>query len=244
MKLGPRLGAGKLAEVFEAGDDVIKLYRAGVGPEQARHEAGILDALRDTALAVPRSLGVVQADGRWGLRMTRMPGRPLGEAMADGDDLPALVETLAGIHRLVHEQRVAGLRGLRDRLADRIKRIAMLNGAERTRLLERLAALPDGDALCHGDFHPYNIIADGDALAIIDWLDATRGPAAADVGRTYLLVLLNVPVLAEPYLAARLRGADFDRDAVEAWLPVLAGARLAEDVPEETERLLDLVRAI
>lgn len=242
MELGPLLGAGKGAEVFEAGDDVIKLYRAGIGPEQARHEAGILDALRSTALVVPRSLGVVQASGRWGLRMTRMPGRPLGEAIIEGADLPDLVATVARMHREVHGQRVAGLQSLRARLLDRIERVSPLTGAERARLRHRLAALPDGDALCHGDFHPFNIIAEGERLAIIDWLDATSGPAAADVGRTYLLVLHNVPVLAEPYLAARLHGADFDREAVEAWLPVLAGARLAENVPEEAARLLALVR--
>lgn len=243
MKLGPLLGAGKVAEVFEAGDDVIKLYRAGVGPEQARHEAGILHALRDTALVVPRSLGVMQAEGRWGLLMTRMRGRPLGEAMIAGADFSGLVETLAELHRQVHGQRVAGLPSLRHRLVDRIGRVSLLNGAERARLLDRLTALPDGDALCHGDFHPFNIVADGRELGIIDWLDATSGPAAADVGRTYLLVLHNLPSLAEPYLAARLRGATFDRRGVEAWLPVLAGARLAENVPEETDRLLDLVRA-
>ena len=242
MELGPLLGAGNVAEVFEAGDHVLKLYRAGVGSEQARREAHILDALQDTDLNVPQSLGVVQASGRWGLRMTRMPGRPLGEAMIDSATLPALVETLARMHREVHAQRVARLQSLRARLSDRIERVSLLTDAERARLLDRLAALPDGDALCHGDFHPFNIIAEGERLAIIDWLDATSGPAAADVGRTYLLVLHNVPALAEPYLAARLRAADFDREAVDAWLPVLAGARLAENVPEEAARLLDLVR--
>jgi hypothetical protein len=35
---------------------------------------------------------------------------------------------------------------------------------------------------------------------------------------------------------------EMDRTAVYAWLPVVAAARLAEKVPEETPRLLALAR--
>lgn len=242
MQIGRLLGQGRVAEVFEADAGAIKLYRAGIGPEQARHEAGILDALRGTDLIVPRSLGVVQVEGRWGLSMTRLPGRPLGEISVASADPAALVETLAGLQRRIHGQRIAGLPALRPRLADRIARATLLTEAERSRLIERLDALPDGDALCHGDFHPFNVMVDGDRLGVIDWLDATSGPAVADVGRTYLLALHNLPELAEPYLRARLHGAEFGRPDIAAWLPVLAGARLAENVPAETDRLLALAR--
>ena len=244
MQIGRLLGQGRVAEVFEAGADVIKLYRAGVGPEQARHEATILDALRHLDLMVPRSLGVVQIDGRWGLLMTRMPGRPLGETMLAAADPSGEVVLLADLHRQMHRHSAPELVPLKTRLADRLARVRQLSEAERAGLLERLAALPDGDRLCHGDFHPFNIMIDGDRAGIIDWLDATSGPPEADVARTYLLALHNLPTLAEPYLAARLRGAAFDRQDIAAWLPVLAGARLAENVPEEDERLLALVRGL
>jgi len=53
-----------------------------------------------------------------------------------------------------------------------------MTAAERAALRE----LPDGEALCHGDFHPRNVIVDGDELTIIDWVDASSGPPAADPG--------------------------------------------------------------
>lgn len=240
MQIGRLLGEGRVAEVFEVDAGVIKLYRAGVGPEQAQREANILDALRQSDLIVPRSLGVVEADGRWGLIMSRMPGRPLGEAMLAG--ARDVVRILTDMHRHMHGQRVAGLPQLRARLTERIGRAELLTEAERDRLQARLAALPDGDVVCHGDFHPFNIMVDGDRPGIIDWLDATSGPDVADVTRTYLLALHNMPDMAEPYLAARLEGAGFTREDIEAWLPVLAAVRLAENVPEETERLLALAR--
>lgn len=242
MQIGRLLGQGRVAEVFEAGADVIKLYRAGVGPEQARHEAGILDALRHLDLTVPRSLGVMRVDGRWGLLMTRMPGQPLAERMLAAVDPSADLLLLADLHHQIHQHHAAALAPLKARLANRLERVRQLSEVERAVLLERLAALPDGDRLCHGDFHPLNIMIDGERAGIIDWLDATRGPPEADVARTYLLALHNLPALAEPYLATRLRGAAFGRREIEVWLPVLAAARLAENVPEEEARLLALAR--
>jgi aminoglycoside phosphotransferase (APT) family kinase protein len=241
MTLGRRLGAGRIAEVFEWGADVVKLYAVGIGPEQAEREATVLDGLRDGALLVPRTLGVIEVDGRWGLLMTRMPGRPLAEQLA-GDGLAAGVARFAALHRQMHQQSVAGLMPLKARLATRIGRVRQLDEATRARLLDRLKGLPDGDRLCHGDFHPFNIMADGDWLGIIDWLDATSGPPAADVCRSYLLMLHHVPEVAELYLDARTEGAEFNRADVESWLAVHAAARLDENVPDEVEQLLALAR--
>jgi Ser/Thr protein kinase RdoA (MazF antagonist) len=239
MTLGRRLGAGRVAEVFEWGADVVKLYAAGIGPEQAQREAATLDGLRGGVLVVPLSLGVVEVEGRWGLTMTRMPGRPLAEQLA-GAGLAAGVARFAALHRQMHQQSVAGLIPLKQRLATRIARVRELDDATRARLLDRLGGLPDGDRLCHGDFHPFNIMADGDTLAIIDWLDATSGPPEADVCRSYLLMLHHVPELAESYLDVRTAGAEFDRGEVLDWLPVQAAARLDEGVADEVERLLAL----
>lgn len=240
MQIGRKLGEGKVAEVFEAGADVVKLYPAGCGPEQAQREASVLDRISVTGLNVPQALEVREIDGRWGLWMTRMPGRPLAEQIGDDDSTDGVVERFAALHRQMHEHRVIGVEPLKGRLVARIGRVPQLDDAQRRRLLERLAGLRDGDQLCHGDFHPYNIMADGETLGIIDWLDATSGPAVADVCRSYLLILHNANGLAEPYLAARLEGAPFGRQDVLDWLPVLAAARLDENVPHEDERLLAL----
>ena len=51
-------------------------------------------------------------------------------------------------------------------------------------LLEAIAEMPDGDRLCHGDFHPLNILGDTADPLIIDWPDARRGEPAADVCRS------------------------------------------------------------
>ena len=67
------------------------------------------------------------------------------------------------------------LPSLRDLVRTKIEVAADLPAELADFALEKLDALPDGDRLCHGDFHPGNILLGGDGPAVIDWTDA---PAA------------------------------------------------------------------
>jgi aminoglycoside phosphotransferase (APT) family kinase protein len=75
-----------------------------------------------------------------------------------------------------------------------------------------------GDVLVHGDLHPANVLLAGDGPVVIDWSNAGRGPAGADVADAWLLLasaeapgdrMLRVLVLAlrARFLAAFLRRA-------------------------------------
>ena len=44
--------------------------------------------------------------------------------------------------------------------------------------------LADGDTLCHGDFHPGNILLSGDGAFIIDFMNVCCGNYLYDVART------------------------------------------------------------
>jgi Ser/Thr protein kinase RdoA (MazF antagonist) len=127
---------------------------------------------------------------------------------------------------------------LKQRLATRIDGAERLGRDLRDALLRRLAAMPDGDRLCHGDFHPFNILGLDARARIIDWLDASRGVAAADICRTYVLVSAHDPQMAAAYVDAY----GIERAQLEAWLPLVAAARLVENVPREYERLAQLAQ--
>ena len=72
-----------------------------------------------------------------------------------------------------------------DRATQRVCIVAAhgLTPAEKRTVKDALAALPDGNRVLHGDFHPLNVFV-GDADTVIDWVDATSGPAAADLARS------------------------------------------------------------
>jgi len=52
------------------------------------------------------------------------------------------------------------------------------------------------DVICHGDLHPFNLLADGDRITVLDWSTALLAPRAHDVGFTSLQ--LSEPALRVP----------------------------------------------
>lgn len=243
--IGPLLGAGKVAEIFAYGEGALKLYRAADARAEAFREAAILAIVATHGLPVPGVQAAGQYGGRWGVVMTRAEGVPLAAlAEAEPAQVPAVLDEMVRLHRAMHQRADTRLRPLKARLAANIANAPQLDAGLVARLCAALAARPDGDRLCHGDFHPYNIIGTPGATLIVDWPDATCGPPAADVCRSYLLLAHGAPELAEPYLERYLAAGGIARTEVMAWLPVVAAARLAEGVPAEDERLLRLARTL
>jgi hypothetical protein len=70
-------------------------------------------------------------------------------------------------------------------------------------------------------------------LPVIDWPDACCGDPAAGVCRSYLLLKLHAGDIAEPYLDAYCSITNMARANILDWLPYVAAARLAEDVPDD-----------
>src|SRR5690606_35013519 len=91
-------------------------------------------------------------------------------------------------------------------------------------------------SLCHGDFHPLNLLVDGEAVAVIDWTDAGVGDRHCDVARTATLFHLAPiaasnalerrvlavagPVLGRRYLRGYRERAPLDPGRVALWRPV------------------------
>ena len=82
-----------------------------------------------------------------------------------------------------------------------------------------------------------NILGEVSQPVIIDWPDARRGDPAADVCRSYLLMKLHAAEIAMTYLDAYCRISGMARQTVLSWLPYVAAAKLAEDVPSELDGL-------
>lgn len=240
-QIGPLIGSGNVAEVFEYGEHVLKLQRDPASRSPAFAEAATLAIIAGHGLPVPGVHAVGSFEGRWGLVMDRAPGEPLARLAQDRPELlPEALDQMVELHLAMHRIREIRLPALKSRIADRIARAPRLDGALRERLLAGLAPLPGGDRLCHGDFHPFNIIGPPGQVTIIDWMDATSGPAEADVCRSFLIMLPVIPELAENYLDRYVARSDLARPAILAWLPYLAAARLTEGLADQEELLLRL----
>jgi len=159
-----------------------------------------------------------------------------------------LARVLATAHLAVHRVAApAELPDLRQVLAARIHD-AHLPPHLRHFALRVLDGLPDGDRLCHGDYHPGNVLL-ADRTAVIDWAGAARGVPEADHARTLLLLRWADPLPGTPPLSRALIAAGrsllahhytqtYQHGApplrqVDSWLLVHAAARLSEGIQAE-----------
>jgi Ser/Thr protein kinase RdoA (MazF antagonist) len=244
-----RLAEGRMAEVFAIGDDrVLKLDRSewnGVAP----FECGVLERLAAAGLPVARPHGTVTVEGRTGVVLERVHGQPvLAELLsAGGAEVVALAERFADLHLMINRTEVDGLPSLVPRLANELGLGALDQGlaAELTGLLARL---DDGThGVCHFDFHPQNVLAGPGGWVVIDWLGVADGPPPADLARTLVLwgrfSVSPVPEFLREVRRLGMDRRDLNDQVLNAWVRVVAGARLSEGFEGEDTAWLRQVAA-
>ncbi|MBO0736542.1 MAG: phosphotransferase [Alphaproteobacteria bacterium] len=212
--VGDLVKQGTSADIHEWDETrVIKLY----GPNDeswVTREAAMHAAAEASGLPVPRVWGVRQVEDRWGLILDRVSVTAFGDRVHYNDPKPYL-EEMARLHTLIHQSRVTdnAFRTFKQRLSPKL--------AGAPDLLAGLDSMPDGDRLCHGDFHLRNILGDLHNPVIIDWPLASRGDPAADACCSYIHLKRRLDHLEDLYLDAYCRLSGTPRETVLAWLPYM-----------------------
>jgi tRNA A-37 threonylcarbamoyl transferase component Bud32 len=258
---GALLGQGRTAEVYAWNDQVLKLFVEGFPAEWIHAEAEATRVAHQAGLSAPAVGEIVQVDGRTGIIYERVDGASMLQTFAARPwTFLSAVRRFVELQVTMHECAGPGLPSQRERLRGAIWAAPRLTVGVKEQVLQALDRLPDGDAICHGDYHPDNVIVASQGLVVIDWMNATRGNPLADVARTSLACRVGaVPPRASRlvrwstrlgqgafhtlYLREYFARQPFDREQLEAWIPVVAAARLAERISEEEDRLVTLVEA-
>lgn len=255
--MGPLIAEGRTAEVFAWGThEVIKLARDSGPSTWVDREAQVAGAVADAGIPAPRVVDVLTVGDRRGIVMERVEGPTMMALMTSRPWLLLkLSRLLAELQSQFHERIVPSLPPLGEHLQVRIASTQHLTADSKAAALAAIEMLPDGSAVCHGDFHPDNVIMSDRGPVIIDWNDACAGNPLADVARTSLLLRIGeVPgfmarrrliealrgMLHSLYLGRYLRLNGNVNDELEAWEFPIAAARLSDDIPEEREKLLAL----
>lgn len=259
LDLGSLVGRGKRADVHAYGDGrVLKLFVDGTDSGEAAGEAEATKVVHDLGLPAPACFGTVTVGARPGIVFERVDGPTmLADFLARPWRTLAVARQMAELHAVIHGAVISDrYPSQREAVRRKILAAGRLDENLRDAALKALAALPDGDRVCHGDFHPGNVILGPRGPVVIDWQDAKRGNPAADIARTVLLarhaplhfppgphrvvLTLLTRLLVTGYLRYYSRLRPLRLSDVRAWLPVLAAARLREGLEVEETSLLRL----
>lgn len=256
-----RIGQGNTAEIllYKPGT-VLKLFRDQFPESGVLKEWRVTRAIQTVYSHMPKALRLVSCGERSGILYELAEGQDLFRMI--GSEPFLLFSTgkkLAEIHTEIHGKTISGILTVKEKLLQEIGWVNDLSDDEKRKITDRLLLLPDGDRLCHFDFHPGNIMVSGGKLLVLDWLTACSGEPAADIARTCLLLkygevrngdrlsrlILSITkvCIRRSYMRNIRRLSGITRDEIRRWILPAAAARLSEWLTEhERKCLLKLIR--
>jgi len=247
--LGKPIAYGRTAEIYAWNrEQVLKLFYDWYGLDAIEYEAHIARAVFASGLPVPAVGDILRLNDRNGLVFQRVNGNPMNDMFKHkpwkGNHY---ARRMAELHVKMHTSTIqADIPYQRQRLVDKIQHAAALPGHLQSKALAALEVMPDGDRLCHGDFHPGNILLTPQGEIIIDWTDATRGNPLSDLARTTILICgaaetiqtrkildkVFVKTIHAEYIRHYFKLYPGGEQEYRRWLPIVAAARLSENIPE------------
>jgi len=249
LSLDKPIAHGRTADIYDwDADHVLKLFHNWFEIENIEYEQRIARVIHARGVNSPAVGELLQIEGRHGLIYERVAGSSMLEIF---QRQPWKVfhfgKMLARLHAHMHANVSSReVPSQRKKLENKLKAADKLPSPLRTRLLKTLEVMPIRERVCHGDFHPGNILISGKDATIIDWIDVSRGNPVADVARTSIILSgavestqiptrlqkILVNAFHSTYLKYYFRQHRNGWDEYRVWLPIVAGARLSENIPE------------
>jgi hypothetical protein len=253
----PLVARGGQADIYDYGNGkVIRVPRRPQDYDRIRYEYRVYLSLSCSGVDAPKVDELVEVNGAPSIVMQRIVGTSMIDQIRRQ---PLLIRQkgfdLARMHLgLLKINANASISSSKDQARYCISKSGALSEETKRVLMDLLADLPEGKSLCHGDFHPGNIIHSDGKDFIVDWSGATKGDVLYDVAHTYLL-LGTVPrapgvsllmyamqkllgkAMASIYLKTIAKSISIDPDQLSSWVLIRAAERTYYGFPSEIEHL-------
>ncbi len=222
---GHQIAEGNTAEIFEVGENkILKLFKPGYSKSLAQHEFNNHCMVSRIAENIPELFEFVEENQRYGFIMEKVQGNSLASLMQDSHTFDHAMEIFTNVHKNWLMKTIEGAVSYTEWMLYLLGEKA-LDGD----LADKIKCLPFGNALCHGDFHPYNIIITPENVAVtIDFANICKAPKEYDIARTYFLLKEDIKgrSAAELYLAKM----QMEYGDIRAYINVLEALRKYENI--------------
>lgn len=256
------VGEGRTAEIWEHGDQtIIKLYREDVPEQNIIREYQISRLVHAQGVRTPQPFELISTQNRQGIVFQQILGPSLLKILGEKPwRVRKYAKMMAGLHYDLHKiEATEDIGRQKEMLKGCIIEAPMLNVDEKSAILSYLEKLPEGSYLCHGDFHPDNVLID-EQLWVIDWMTGVGGEPDGDAARsiimfsmgamppgasifTKLMIGIIRKGLTKSYTREYLTLSGHTYEEIDRWILPVAAARLVEWIPvPEKEQLVREIR--
>ncbi len=182
------IGIGNTAEVYLLEDDkILKLFYKGYPKEAVEREYYNAKAIEDLDFAKPKAHNLIEQDKRNGIIYDRIEGESLLQCVLKTSNVEDCAEHMTKLHKAILSSKISGVQSYKDFLKYNIEMAERVSINQREKALELLDKLPNDDTLCHGDFHPGNILM-SERPTVIDFMNICHGSYLYDIARTVFLI--------------------------------------------------------
>jgi serine/threonine protein kinase len=245
------IARGGEAEIYDAGNGKILRVVTKPGVKSLETEKNLFQVLYDYHINVPRIYEFFEIDGKPSALMQKINGNNLMDYMLHSPlKITKVIKRMVMIQSQIFDVKADNL----ITIDGRVRYSASLPPLLEKRLidftLEIFKDLPQENYLCHGDFHPGNILLQDNDCYVIDWSGAYIGDFLCDVANTYLLLKLvpKVPgqnginyfitknagaFIAKKYLKEISKHRSFDLAVFSKWTVVMSFLRVYCGLPSE-----------
>jgi tRNA A-37 threonylcarbamoyl transferase component Bud32 len=261
LKSLKKIASGGQAEIFEIGSGrVLRLLYNEDYMHLIEYEFKSLEIAKQNGIYVPAVYEIVTVAGRPGIIMERIDGETMAGLLSK---TPLLLfqkaRELGALHyNLNMIEAPEGFIGLKSSIKSLVGKSEFIDKERKDFVYKILEQLPSGHKLCHGDFHPGNIIVRDGRPYIIDWTRPASADPVADAAHTYL-ILRNMPRLpgisyityqfmkfggllaAKTYYKSYNSHYKIDGSLFSKWLLVRAAERTYFGLPSEKKALVKFI---
>lgn len=239
MKCRKIIGIGNTATVYEWEEGrVLKLFYQGYPKKAVEKEFHNAMTIRNMNFAKPKAYEIISCEERIGIIYDRVEGESLLDWVIKTGDVQECAVYMAKLHKAIVQNRISNVPNYKEFLKLHIPNSLSVNLNKREEVLQMIDKLPDGNALCHGDFHPGNILISNGHTIVIDFMNVCHGDFLYDVARTVFLVEYTpVPVEDDREVLLRFKKTLADlylmqmnvtREMIQGYLSVIITVRKGE----------------
>lgn len=251
MNYGKIIGVGNTATVYEwEKGKVLKLFYDGYPKDAVEKEFYNATIMQKVDISSPKVYETVNIDNRLGIIYEKVEGESLTDWVIRTGNVQECAKYMAKLHIEILQNKADNVTDYKGILRRQILRIPTTDKqtdrqtdkqTDKTKeeALQILDTLPNGNILCHGDFHPGNIIISEGKTVVVDFMNVCRGNRLYDIARTVFLVQYTpIPdevedkqklmwlkkTIADLYLTQM----NVTREEIQEFLEVIMVARLGE----------------